>query len=227
MPHDEVYYVNYPYYNIADGIVDTKAPVGHAGVLVRDNGQYKYYEYGVYTDNVYGQPKSDNMDGNWRSVNLESTNINDAAQELFKLQGNAAGSDIRMTRVSANPNSVIDAITRNANNINRDKYQIAGPGINNCGSNASKAINSGLSKKQRYKNKLKSIAKRIAYTPFGGLPELIMGKGFTTNAGLSAAGFLLGMPTEFQTLNLILGENTTNDFENQFSGNEVYTYKRK
>lgn len=167
------------------------------------------------------------MDGNWRSVNLSSTNINDAAQELFKLQGNAAGSDIRMTRVPANPHSVIGAITRNAGNVNRDNYQLAGPGVNNCGSNASKAINAGLSKKQRRKNKLKSIAKRVVSTPLGGLPELIMGKGFTTNAGLSAAGAFLGMPAEFQTLNLILGENTTNDFENQFSGNEVYTYKRK
>ena len=38
MPHNEVYYVNYPYYNVADGITNTPAPVGHAGVLVGDNG---------------------------------------------------------------------------------------------------------------------------------------------------------------------------------------------
>lgn len=167
------------------------------------------------------------MDGNWRSINLKSTNIDDIAQELFKLQGNAAGSDIRMTRVSADPKLVMDAIAKNANNVNRDDYQLAGPGVNNCGARACKAINAGLNEEQRNKNKLISIAKRIVFTPLGGFPELITGKGFTTNAGLNIAGALLGMPAEFQTLNLILGENTTNDFENQFSGNKVYTYKRK
>lgn len=227
MPHNEVYYVNYPYYNVADGITNTPAPVGHAGVLVGDNGQYKYYEYGVYTDNVYGKAKPDNMQGNWRSVNLTSSNLQDAAQELFALQGDAAGSDIRMTRVRSNPQSVIDAITRNANNVNRDNYQLAGYGVNNCGSNASKAINAGVNKGDRLKNYARGLFKRIVTTPLGGVPELITKKGVTSNAVLNAAGAILGMPATAQTVNLILGENTTNDFENRFKGNEVYTYRRK
>lgn len=35
MPINEVYYVNYPYYNIADGVVNAKMPVGHAGSISR------------------------------------------------------------------------------------------------------------------------------------------------------------------------------------------------
>ena len=167
------------------------------------------------------------MQGNWRSVNLTSSNLQDAAQELFALQGDAAGSDIRMTRVRSNPQSVIDAITRNANNVNRDNYQLAGYGVNNCGSNASKAINAGVNKGDRLKNYARGLFKRIVTTPLGGVPELITKKGVTSNAVLNAAGAILGMPATAQTVNLILGENTTNDFENRFKGNEVYTYRRK
>jgi hypothetical protein len=80
MPKEEVYYVNYPYYNIADGVSDITMPVGHAGILIKDkNGKYTKYEYGVYEDNIYGTSKENNMDGNWRSLKLNSSNLNDAA----------------------------------------------------------------------------------------------------------------------------------------------------
>lgn len=62
----EVYYVNYPQYNILDGYSSVPAAVGHAGVLAKGkDGKFKYYEYGTYNDqNVYGVKKQDNTHGN-------------------------------------------------------------------------------------------------------------------------------------------------------------------
>ena len=228
MPYNEVFFVNYPYYNIANGMSDIKLPVGHAGVMMKDrNGKYKYFEYGVYTDHIYGKAKPDNMQGNWRSIDLNSSDLDSAAQELLKFQGNAAGSEVRITPADSNPRDVIRAIDKHAYDVNRPNYRIAGTGINNCGSNATDVINAGLKPETKLTNKLRSAFKRVVTTPFLGLPELIMGKGVTSNAVLGVAGALMGAPRTAQLLNIVLGENTTNDFESQFSGRSTRVFKRK
>jgi hypothetical protein len=133
-----------------------------------------------------------------------------------------------MTKVdNAKVSAVLDTINKKAYNKDRTNYCLAGPNVNNCGSNAVEVINAGLDPNTQRKNKVKSVIQRGITTATAGIPELIAGKGMTSNAVLNVTGTLLGVPHWAQMVNLFLGENTTNDFENRFSNNTTYTFNRK
>lgn len=70
---------------------------------------------------------------------------------------------------------------------------------------------------------------RVVKTPFAGIPEILFGKGATSNLVLNGLTTVIAphLIPYAQTANILLGENTTNDFENQYLGNETYTYTRK
>ena len=227
----EVYYVNYPYYNVLEGVSSTPFNVGHAGVLTKDvNGNYGYYEYGVYDKNIYGTPhKNGNMSGNWRKIDVKGSNLESISQELFNAQGKAAGDKVTFTRVNADPEVVIKSINTNAYNPTRDKYTLCGPGVNNCGKQATTAINSGTNSSTNKQNKAMSTIKRVLTGPFAGIPEVLLGKGATSNLVLNGLTTVVAphLIPYAQAASIFLGDNTTNDFENQYLGNETYTYTRK
>lgn len=138
-----VYYVNYPNYNVGEGISPIPINVGHAGMLiVNDNGTHDYYEYGNYTQDVLGTTKPDNIQGNYRSKQIEGSDLNSISENLLNIQGPEANGKVSLSYIEgADPQKAAEYYIQDANNPNRKNYQLCFPGLKNCGSQATAAIN--------------------------------------------------------------------------------------
>lgn len=218
-----VYYVNYPNYNVGAGISPIPIDVGHAGMLVvNESGPHDYYEYGNYTDNVLGVTKPNNAQGNYRSRQIEGTDLDAVSKNLLGIQGPEANNNVRLTYVKdADPQKAAEYYKQDANNIDRKNYQLCFPGLKNCGSQAASAINYARNKKNSNFN----FAKWIADTalPIGPVKDMLQGKGATTSSltsvlspVVSAATHSVGIPIDpliIQSVINAFGNQTPTDFE--------------
>lgn len=141
------YYVNYADQNITTGIGDGKQRLGHAGVLlVDDSGKKSYYEYGRYPGGIGAVLPQ--KAGNWQTRNVSGNTLDEVSESLLS---GVDASNIRLTHVPADISKIRKYIMSEANNPNRDHYNI--PGVSgscnlndkSCGSEASDAISKGWS----------------------------------------------------------------------------------
>lgn len=161
----KIIYLDYPSYkgNAASGYPgsgvvgavvgkDAKMRVGHNSfILVDDNGNTEYYEYGRYNKGqtpggtIIGQYKEGQ--GNWvrRKVpNVEKDETLDQYMSRLRESGKLPHADqgtVHATFINnANIPNVRNYVTTQANDVNRARYSL----VNTCATQAARAINSGL-----------------------------------------------------------------------------------
>lgn len=178
------YYVNFPQYKNkisngfgsgafgrfvnksiqALGLQNAKVPLGHAGVMTVDNnGVTHYYEYGRYGSSNIGV----NGNGNWnrRSVSNAVLNsdgsINHAATAAALEK--TFGQPVELVYIDdADPTKVEQYILNDAKDKNRGDYNLL---FKSCGSEACKAIDSGQSWWQNFKNVLRGGIEELQFFP--------------------------------------------------------------
>lgn len=222
------YYVNYPEYNVlssessADGGSGGRAKLGHAGVLLVDNnGGTRYYEYGRYNNTNVGEQvkESDGTSGgNWRKVTVpDNATMSQMSQHLLSKQGGHAGNTVRLTHVPVDYDKVLSYITQDANNKNRDEYQVCGYNDKNCGSQASAAIQAGT---PWYADAIRGLvsgihrASKMITGPISGIAE-----GAITTRGKNNTDFV-GPLAAFS------GRDTPQDYEDLYITRSTYNYTK-
>lgn len=223
------YYVNYPDYQVlsSEGSANAgnggRAPLGHAGVLlVNKNGGTRYYEYGRYNNTGLGEQvreEDGTSGGNWRRITVpDNASLEQMSQSLLNKQNKHAGNTVRLTHVPADYDKVLQYIESDANNKNRDNYQVCGWNDKNCGSQASDAIQAGT---PWYADAIRGLTSGIhraakAITgPISGIAENIL-----TTRGLNNTDL-------FGTLTIASGRDTPQDYEDKYITRPTYSYTRK
>ena len=116
-------------------------PLGHAGVVFADSlGNTKYYDYGRYSSGTLGKT----ADGNYRRINIPNMNIGESLQSFINRLGPYFPNEPTIyaeqyfgTDIDAAENNIL----RDANNANRDSYNIF---TKNCKQVAKQAATTGL-----------------------------------------------------------------------------------
>lgn len=222
------YYVNYPEYMVmssessADGEDGGRLGMGHAGVLLVDNnGNTRYYEYGRYNTGIHALVKDEDgsSGGNWRRVSVSGSNLNSIGEQLLNSSGSHAGNTVRFTHIpDADYNKVLSYIDRDARDANRDHYQICGYNDRNCGSQAYAAIDAGndTSWWRQGINGLVSGIQRLGQSLFQ-IPHALDPRSRGINNTQLGFGGLAALTS---------GRDTPQDYEDKFITYDTHTYTR-
>lgn len=162
----------------------TSVPLGHAGVMIVDeNGNTKYYEYGRYkqSDNKTIGIESNNGAGNWRRVTVPNAAMTNGSLDhdgTAKRLAKSFGKDVDLVYVDdADPVKVNAAILESSKDADRPGYHLLGA---NCGSEACRVIDEGQSKTT---NVLEGLTRTAKGALLGGAAG--GGVGALVGAGLS------------------------------------------